>query len=139
MKPCVPCSSVAVAFVVYAVPPYLSLDPPRTRLQQFPTYAAVLPAPICVLIIVPIGLHGANQQSANTMLVLLWFGTTLAGFRAVRQHRYTPTTGQWMLRSVALVFSIIASRVWIMILFVIFVPAAPAWAGSDRFKPSPAA
>ena len=55
------------------------------------------------------------------MLALLWFGTTLAGFRAVRQHRYADHR-QWMLRSVALTFSIIANRVWIMILFAIFVP-----------------
>ena len=54
--------------------------------------AAALPASVCVMIIAPMTLHGANAQVANTMLAVLWFGTTLAGFRAVRQGRY-PTTG----------------------------------------------
>ena len=132
-----PCSGpVAVGFVVYALPPYLTLDRPRPGCNRSPPHAAyypllvthiflgsvallaaslqvwpwlrrnhprvhrtsgriyvsaVLPASICVLIIAPMGLHGApagGQHDAG----LLWFGTTLAGFRAVRQHR-TPTTG----------------------------------------------
>ena len=58
---------------------------------------------------------------ANTLLAVLWFGTTLAGFRAARQHRYADHR-QWMLRSVALTFSIIANRAWLMILFAVFIP-----------------
>ena len=50
------------------------------------------------MIISPMGLHGANQRVANTMLALLWFGTTLAGFRAIRQRRFADHR-QWMLRS----------------------------------------
>ena len=52
---------------------------------------------------------------------LLWFGTTLAGFRAIRQRRYADHR-QWMLRSVALAFSIMAIRVWLLIAFAVFVP-----------------
>ena len=158
--------AVAVGFVMYALPPYLTLDPAQARLQPHSPQAAyypllvthiflgsvallaaslqvwpwlrrthprvhrtsgriyvsaVLPASICVMIIAPMGIHGANQQVANTMLALLWFGTTLAGFRAVRQHRYAEHR-EWMLRSVALTFSIIANRAWLMILFIVFVP-----------------
>ena len=68
------------------------------------------------------GLHGANQRVANTMLAVLWFGTTLAGFHAIRQRRFADHR-QWMLRSVALAFSIVAYRVWLMIAFAVFVPA----------------
>ena len=63
--------------------------------------AAALTASVCVMIISPMGLYGANQRVANTMLALLWLGTTLAGFRAIRQRRYADHR-QWMLRSVAL-------------------------------------
>jgi hypothetical protein len=73
------------------------------------------------MIISPMGLHGANQRVANTMLALLWFGTTLAGFRAIRQRRFADHR-QWMLRSVALAFSIVAFRVWMFIAFAVFVP-----------------
>jgi uncharacterized membrane protein len=83
--------------------------------------AAALTASVCVMIISPMGLHGANQRVANTMLALLWFGTTLAGFRAIRQRRFADHR-QWMLRSVALAFSIVAFRVWMFIAFAVFVP-----------------
>jgi uncharacterized membrane protein YozB (DUF420 family) len=79
-----------------------------------------LSASVCVMIISPMGLHGANQRVANTMLAVLWFGTTLAGFRAIRQRRFNDHR-QWMLRSVALAFSIVAFRVWLIIIFAIFV------------------
>jgi uncharacterized membrane protein len=162
----VPLALLTVIFVAYAVPPYLSLDPARARLQPMPAHrgyypllvshiflgslvllaaclqvwpwlrrshpavhrwsgrvyvVAALAASLCVMIIAPMGLHGPNQQVANTMLALLWFGTTLAGFRAARQHRFADHR-QWMLRSVGLSFSIVANRIWVMIAFAVFVP-----------------
>ena len=82
---------------------------------------AALSASVCVMIIAPMGLHGANQQAANTMLAALWFGTTLAGFRAIRQRRFADHR-RWMLRSFALSFSIVANRIWLLVAFAIFVP-----------------
>jgi uncharacterized membrane protein len=162
----VPLALLAVAFVAFALPPYLTLDPAQARLQPMPPspvfypllvthiflgsvvllaaclqvwpwlrqthpvlhrtsgriyVAATLPASICVMIIAPMGLHGANQQVANSVLAVLWFATTLAGFRAVRQGRYLDHR-RWMLRSFALSFSIIANRLWLMILIAVFVP-----------------
>jgi uncharacterized membrane protein YozB (DUF420 family) len=157
---------LTVIFIGYAVPPYLTLDPARARIQPMPPRASYYPllvthiflgsiallaaciqvwpwlrrshrafhrwsgrvyvtaaliASICVMIIAPMGQFGANQRLANTMLAVLWFGTTLAGFRAIRQRRYADHR-QWMLRSVALAFSIIANRVWLAIAFAVFVP-----------------
>ena len=63
------------------------------------------------MIISPMGLHGANQRLANTMVAVLWFGTTLAGCRPIRQRRFADHR-QWMLRSVALAYSIVAFRLW---------------------------
>ena len=162
----VPLMLLAVGFVVFALPPYLSLDPAQARLQPMPAFpgyypllvahiflgsvvllaaclqvwpwlrqhhprvhrtsgriyvAAALPASVCVMIIAPLTLHGANAQVANSILAMLWFGTTLAGYRAVRQGRYLDHR-RWMLRSFALSFSIIANRVWLMVLFAVFVP-----------------
>jgi Predicted membrane protein (DUF2306) len=124
---------LTVIFIGYAVPPYLTFDPARARIQPMPPRASYYPllvthiflgsiallaaciqvwpwlrrshralhrwsgrvyiiaaliASICVMIIVPMGQFGANQRLANTMLAVLWFGTTLAGFRAIRQRRY---------------------------------------------------
>src|SRR4029453_6721409 len=93
--------------------------------------AAALTASLCVMIISPMGLHGANQRVANIMLALLWFGTTLAGFRAIRQRRFADHR-QWMLRSVALAFSIVAFRVWMFIAFAVFVPEIYTGAEVDQ-------
>ena len=92
--------------------------------------AATLPASLCVMIIAPMGLHGANSQVANTILAVLWFGTTLAGLRAIWQRRYADHR-RWMLRSVALSFSIVANRVWLVILFAVFVPEIYTGAAVD--------
>jgi len=108
----VPLALVTVIFVVYAVPPYLKLDPALARIQPMPPHASYYPllvthiflgsvallaaclqvwpwlrgshpavhrwsgrvyvvtplsASACVMIISPMGLHGANQRVANTM------------------------------------------------------------------------
>jgi uncharacterized membrane protein YozB (DUF420 family) len=162
----VPLALLTVIFIGYAVPPYLSLDPGRARIQPMPSHASYYPllvthillgsvallaacvqvwpalrrsrpaihrwsgrvyvataltASVCVMIISPMGLHGANQRVANTMLAVLWFGTTLAGFRAIRQRRFADHR-RWMLRSFALAFSIVAFRLWMPVAFAVFVP-----------------
>jgi uncharacterized membrane protein len=162
----VPLAIVAVGFVIYAVPPYLGLDPARARLQPMPDspvfypllvthiflgsvslltaclqvwpwlrrrrpqvhrwsgrmYVAVtVPAALCVIVIAPMTLYGPNQRVANTMLGLLWLITTLAGYRAVRQRRFADHRA-WMLRSVALAFSIVANRFWLVAIFLVFIP-----------------
>ena len=73
------------------------------------------------MIISPMGLHGSNQRAANTMLAILWLGTTLAGFLAIRQRCYADHR-RWMLRSFALAFSIVAFRLWMPVAFAVFVP-----------------
>ena len=172
----VPLAVAGVAFVGYALPPYLSLDPAQARLQPGPSspwfypllvthiflgsvailcataqvwpwlrrthprvhrvvgrvyVAAVLPAAVCVTVIAPMTLYGLNARLANTMLALLWFGTTLAGFLAARRRQF----GQhriWMLRSFALTYSIVANRVWTGVIFAIFVPEIFSGADVDE-------
>ncbi len=162
----IPLAVVAVGFVVYALPPYLGLDPAQARLQPMPDHVAyypllvthiflgsialltaslqvwpwlrrthpgvhrwsgrvyvgvTLPAAVCVAIVAPMTLHGAVGQVANSVLAVLWFVTTVAGYRAVRRRRFVEHR-EWMLRSFALAFSIVANRAWLMIMFMIFVP-----------------
>jgi uncharacterized membrane protein YozB (DUF420 family) len=114
--------SVALLAACLQVWPWLRRFHPDIHRWSGRSYAAaVLPASICVMIIAPLGQFGASQRVANTMLALLWFGTTLAGFRAIRQRRYVDHR-KWMLRSVALAFSIVANRFWIAVAFAVFVP-----------------
>jgi uncharacterized membrane protein len=114
--------SMALLAACLQVWPWLRRTRPAIHRWSGRVYVtAALSASVCVMIISPMGLYGANQRVANTMLALLWFGTTLAGFRAVRQRRFADHR-QWMLRSIALAFSIVAFRVWMLITFAIFVP-----------------
>jgi uncharacterized membrane protein YozB (DUF420 family) len=114
--------SIALLAACLQVWPWLRRSHPAAhRLSGRVYVTAALSASVCVMIISPMGLYGANQRVANTMLALLWFGTTLAGFRAIRQRRFADHR-QWMLRSFALAFSIVAFRVWMLIAFAVMVP-----------------
>jgi uncharacterized membrane protein YozB (DUF420 family) len=96
--------SVALLAACLQVWPWLRRSHPAIHRWSGRVYVtAALTASVCVMIIAPMGQFGANQRVANTMLAVLWFITTLAGFRAIRQRRYADHR-QWMLRSVALAF-----------------------------------
>ena len=56
-------------------------------------------------------------------LGVLLLATTLLGFRAVRQRRFGDHR-EWMIRSTALAFSIVANRFWSTLLIVVYVPGA---------------
>jgi Predicted membrane protein (DUF2306) len=86
-------------------------------------FAGALPASLAVLTVAPFGTWGANQRTANTMLALLWLATTLAGYRAARQRRFADHR-EWMIRSVALAFSIVANRAWSIVCILVFAPGA---------------
>ena len=80
--------SIALLAACLQVWPWLRRSHPGVHRWSGRVYVTALSASVCVMIISPMGLYGANQRVANTMLALLWFGTTLAGFRAIRQRRY---------------------------------------------------
>jgi uncharacterized membrane protein len=158
---------VTVGFLIYALPPYLTLDPSRARLPvpHNPVFYPVLVTHIflgsimlgCatlqvwpwlrrrhlrihrwsgrvyVICAIPVGLAGlyiaqfptggAVQRVANTMLALLFLVCTINGYRAIRRRRITQHR-EWMIRSFALAFSIVANRVWLVVCMVILAPTA---------------
>ncbi|MCU1663703.1 MAG: hypothetical protein QOI36_2348 [Pseudonocardiales bacterium] len=163
-----PLGMLTVAFLAFALPPYLGLDPARTRLPMpedapwfYPALVAhigfgsialltaslqvwpwlrrthptvhrwsgraylalgVLPGAVAVLAVAPFGVSGGlTGRVANTMLAVLWLGTALAGYRAARARRFAEHR-EWMVRSVALTFSIVANRAWSMLCIAVFAP-----------------
>ncbi len=66
---------------------------------------------------------GVGQQVANTFLGILLLTFTLLGYRAVRQRRFADHR-EWMIRSTALAFSIVANRFWSTFLIAVYVPGA---------------
>jgi hypothetical protein len=84
-------------------------------------FAGALPTSLAALSFAPLGAYGPNQQVPNVLLGILWIGTTLAGYRFARRHRYAEHR-EWMIRSVALAFSIVSNRPWQMVCFALFAP-----------------
>ncbi|RCV47915.1 DUF2306 domain-containing protein, partial [Marinitenerispora sediminis] len=86
-------------------------------------FGGVLPAGVAVLFVAPFGALGPTQQAANTLLAVLWLLTTAAGYRAARQRRFAAHR-EWMVRSFALSFSIVANRLWMVVCMAVFTPEA---------------
>jgi hypothetical protein len=81
----------------------------------------VFPGGLAVLAVAPVSSTGPVSSVGNTALAVLWLVTGVAGYRAARAHRYGDHR-RWMLRSVALTFSIVANRIWLVAYFLLFSP-----------------
>lgn len=93
-------------------------------------FGGTLPGAVAVFFVAPFAESGGvNANIANTMLGTLWLVTGIAGYRAARARRFAEHR-EWMLRSVALTFSIVANRFWSTLMIVVFVPGMGA-PGSD--------
>ena len=158
-----PLGVVTIGFLIYALPPYITLDPETARLPVPPhspffypvlvTHVFLGSIMLCcatlqiwpwlrrrhlrvhrwsgrvyVLTAIPVGLagilvaqfpHGGPvQQIGNSMLGLLFLTCTISGYRAIRQRRIADHR-QWMIRSFALAFSIVANRIWLVICMLV--------------------
>ncbi|UOX92935.1 DUF2306 domain-containing protein [Amycolatopsis sp. FBCC-B4732] len=106
----------SVAFVTASIQvwPWLRNRYPKLHRISGRVYVlgGALPAGLAILTITPFLTHGAGQKAGNALLGLLWLGTTIVGFRRARQGRIVEHR-EWMLRSFALCFSILASRFWL--------------------------
>ncbi|WP_308258041.1 DUF2306 domain-containing protein [Pseudonocardia lacus] len=116
--------SVALLAAVLQVWPWLRRHHPAVHRWSGRVYVfgGVLPGGLVVLAVSPFSVSGgAVSHVANTMLALLWLFTTVAGYRAARRRRYAEHR-EWMVRSVALAFSIVASRLWSVACIAVFAP-----------------
>lgn len=69
------------------------------------------------------------------MLALLWLLMTAAGVLAARRRRFAEHR-EWMVRSAALGFSIVANRFWVVACIIVLAPDSVADAGGT-LVPSP--
>jgi hypothetical protein len=84
-------------------------------------FGGVLPGGLAVLAVAPVSSTGPISAAGNTALAVLWLATAVAGFRAARARRFADHR-RWMLRSVALTFSIVVNRVWLVAYLLLFTP-----------------
>ena len=90
-----------------------------------------LPGGLAVLAIAPVSSTGFVASVGNTLLGVLWLGTSIAGYRAARRRRFAEHR-IWMVRAFALTISIVVERLWLVAGFLLFVPRVDTLFGGDR-------
>ena len=115
--------SVALVAACLQLWPWLRRTRPRVHRVTGRVYlfGGVFPAGIAVLGVAPVSSTGPVSAVGNTVLGVLWLLTSVAGYRAARARRYRGHR-RWMLRSVALTFSIVLNRVWLVAYLLLFMP-----------------
>jgi uncharacterized membrane protein len=112
-----------VAAVLQLWPRLRCRHPAVHRLAGRVYVVAVLVASPCVLVIAPFGSWGPSEWAAVAMLGMLWPATTMAGLRMARLRRFAEHR-EWVIRGVALSFSIVANRFWGIVCVAVFAPDA---------------
>ncbi|MGI5188821.1 DUF2306 domain-containing protein [Promicromonospora sp. CA-289599] len=116
--------SVMLSAAVLQLWPWLRAHHPRVHRWSGRVYvASALVTGTGALVTAQFPSAGVAQQVANTLLSVLLLATTLLGYRAVRQRRFGDHR-EWMIRSTALAFSIVANRFWATVLIALYVPGA---------------
>lgn len=116
--------SIMLSAAVLQLWPWLRAHHPRVHRWSGRVYvASALVTGVGALVTAQFPSAGVAQQVANTFLSVLLLTFTLLGYRAVRQRRFGDHR-EWMIRSTALAFSIVANRFWSTLLIVVYVPGA---------------
>lgn len=89
-------------------------------------FAGVLPTALCALVVSVLSTWGPVTQVGAALLGVLWLATTLTGYRMARRRRYAEHR-EWMVRSFALAFAIVAFRAWFPLCMLLFAPEG-GWA-----------
>jgi uncharacterized membrane protein YozB (DUF420 family) len=162
-----PLALVVAVFLAYSVPPYLTLDPGRSRvpapagfgahywllvahigfgtvaivgvvLQIWPwlrrthpvahrrigrvyVFAGALPSAVMAGTIGAVSPFGPVVAAIDVVAAVLWFGFTVAGWRAGRQGRYGDHR-KWMVRSFAMTMNTLMTRALSPIGFLVVMP-----------------
>jgi hypothetical protein len=119
--------SVALVTACLQIWPWLRRTHPAVHRWSGRVYlfGGVFPGGLAVLGVAPFSSTGPVSAVGNTVLAVLWLLTAVAGYRAARGRRYGDHR-RWMLRSVALTFSIVLNRVWLVAYLLLLTPVLGA-------------
>ncbi len=87
-------------------------------------FLGVFPSALLAVPVALLSRFGLAQRAGLLVLAVLWFGTGVAGYRAIRQRRYADHR-RWMVRNFALTTSAAVARLWQPVLILIAVPQLP--------------
>lgn len=114
--------SVMLCCGVLQLWPWLRANHPKVHRWTGRTYVVTaIPTGVAALVTSQFPAAGPSQQVGNTFLAVLFLLFTVQGFRAARQRRFKDHR-EWMYRSYAMAFSIVANRFWGMVMIIAFVP-----------------
>ncbi|MFI5622274.1 DUF2306 domain-containing protein [Nocardioides sp. NPDC051685] len=114
--------SVMLCCGVLQLWPWLRAHHPKVHRWTGRTYVVTgIPTGVAALVTSQFPAAGPAQQVGNTFLGVLFLLFTVLGYRAARQRRFKDHR-EWMYRSYAMAFSIVANRFWGMVLLMMFVP-----------------
>ncbi|MEV5535873.1 DUF2306 domain-containing protein [Saccharopolyspora shandongensis] len=94
-------------------------------------FAGVLPAAVMATVIGAVSPFGPVARVSNVLLGLVWFGCTVAGWRAGRARRFGDHR-KWMVRSFVLTVSTVTNRVWAVVASVVLGPQLETTFGGNE-------
>ncbi|HZR56968.1 MAG TPA: DUF2306 domain-containing protein [Terriglobales bacterium] len=94
-------------------------------------FGGVIPAGVAGMFIGAVGPFGPVLRASDILLAVLWLSFAITGFVSGYQRRYG-NHRRWMIRSVALTFSIITNRIWGVVLTLAFAPLLPTLFGGSE-------
>ncbi|MEU5845628.1 DUF2306 domain-containing protein [Saccharopolyspora shandongensis] len=94
-------------------------------------FAGVLPAAVMAMVIGAVSPFGPVARVSNVLLGLVWFGCTVAGWRAGRARRFGDHR-KWMVRSFVLTVSTVTNRVWAVVASVVLGPQLETTFGGNE-------
>ncbi|WP_370943382.1 DUF2306 domain-containing protein [Amycolatopsis sp. cg5] len=102
------------------------------RIGRLYVFAGVLPGGLMALVVGSVSPAGPATAVADIVAALLWLTFTFKGWQAARQRRFGDHR-RWMIRSFAMTYSIILSRVIMPFAALAFVPQLDsAFGGSQQ-------
>jgi hypothetical protein len=125
--------SVAMIGAVLQIWPWLRRTYPVVHRYAGRAYvfAGVLPSGLMALTIGSQSPFGPATRVSDVLGAVLWLGCTFAGWRAARDRRFGDHR-KWMIRSVALTFSIILNRLIAPIAMIVLAPQIPTTFGGSE-------
>lgn len=122
--------SVALLTCCFQIWPWFRARHPKAHriMGRLYVFAGVLPAGLLTIAVGAVSPFGPVARVGNVLAGLLWLAVTIVGIRVAMQKRYAEHR-RWMIRSFALTTSIVAARLWGVIVAV-------ALFANEKFDPA---
>ncbi len=115
--------TIAIVGVILQIWPWLRRTHPvaHRRIGRVYVFAGAIPSALMAATIGVVSPFGPVVGALDVVAALLWFGFTVAGWRAVRQRRFADHR-KWMIRSFAMCMNTLMTRALSPVGFLLVLP-----------------